>query len=210
MRVPLTFRLLGLLFAVALAAPVAEAQTDVAASLYGSFPGTTSGNGVVQSPSNSAGVLLELRHISNPLVGYELTYQYNRANQSYRQLGPFPLVCPPSGCPSSLFQSAKARAQQVGANWVVSVPVLNMKVFGLAGAGLRFFSPDGSQSGTSGETKPVFVYGAGLDYTVIPHLGLRFQYRGNLYHAPALLDAIHSSGQFVHSAEPMLGAYLRF
>jgi len=53
---------------------VARAQTDAAASFYGAFSGTTTANGTVQSPSNSAGVLLELRHISNPLVGYELTY----------------------------------------------------------------------------------------------------------------------------------------
>lgn len=201
---------LGLIFAVALAAPVAEAQTDVAASLYGSFPGTTNNNGIEQSPSNSAGVLLELRHISNPLVGYELTYSFNRANESYQQLGPFPFVCPQSGCTSSFFQSVKANAHRVGADWIVSIPHLPVKPFALAGAGLLFISPSGGQVGTRSNTRPVFEYGAGVDWTFIPHLGLRFQYRGDLYHAPALLDAIHSSGQFVHSAEPMLGAYLRF
>ncbi len=74
----------------------ASAQTDVAASLYGAFNGTTNGNGTVQSPSNSAGGLLELRHIDNPLMGYEVTYSYNRDNQVYKS--PAGTACPPGGC----------------------------------------------------------------------------------------------------------------
>ena len=49
----------------------AFAQTDVAGSIYGAFNGTTNGDGTTQSPANAAGALLEVRHISNPLIGYE-------------------------------------------------------------------------------------------------------------------------------------------
>ncbi len=96
-----------------------SAQTDVAASFYGAFTGTTEGNGTIQSPSNSAGGFLELRHISNPLIGYELNYSFNRANQSYN------------------LTSVKATANEVGANWVVSVPVLMFRPFVVAGGGLH-------------------------------------------------------------------------
>src|SRR5215831_11813457 len=75
-----------LLFAglfIAAGATVARAQTDVALSLYGAFHGTTNGNGTVQSPANSAGGMVELRHIRNPLMGFEATYSYNRGNQTY-------------------------------------------------------------------------------------------------------------------------------
>src|SRR6185503_7294942 len=65
----------------------AQAQTSVAVSVYGAFSGTTTGNNVQESPSNSAGGLIELRHISNPILGYEATYSYNRANTSYRCTG---------------------------------------------------------------------------------------------------------------------------
>jgi opacity protein-like surface antigen len=171
----------------------AQAQTDVAASLYGSFSGTTTGNGTFQSPSASAGVLLELRHISNPLVGYELNYAFNRANQNYNN-----------------FEEIKAAAHEVGADWVVSFPVLMLKPFVLAGGGLIFFHPNGDQPDGKSDTKPVFVYGAGLDWTVIPHLGLRFQYRGNLYHAPDLSHIFPPSDELTHAAQPMIGAYLRF
>lgn len=181
-----TFGLLAL-------APLAHAQTDAAASIYGSFSGTTEANGTAQSPSNSAGVLLELRHISNPLVGYELNYSFNRANQNYNNL-----------------EEIKAAAHQVGADWVVSFPVLMLKPFILASGGLIFFRPDDSQPDSKSETKPVFVYGAGVDWTVIPHIGVRFQYRGNLYHAPDLSHAFSSTDAFTHTAQPMIGAYLRF
>lgn len=184
--------LLLLVFGFVLNYP-AYAQTDAAASFYGSFSGTTSGNGTIQSPANAAGVLLELRHISNPLVGYELNYSFNRANQNYNSL-----------------EEIKAAAHEVGADWVVSFPVLMLKPFVLAGGGLIFFRPDGGQPDSTSDTKAVFVYGAGLDWTVIPHIGLRFQYRGNLYHAPDLSHAFSSTDAFTHTAEPMIGAYLRF
>jgi len=134
----------------------AYAQTDAAASFYGAFTGTTTANGTVQSPSNSAGVLLELRHISNPLVGYELNYSFNRANQNYNNL-----------------EEIKAGAHQVGFDWVVSFPVLMLRPFVLAGGGILFFHPDSNQPDSRSETKPVFVYGAGLDWKVLRHIGVR-------------------------------------
>ncbi|HYK35807.1 outer membrane beta-barrel protein [Alloacidobacterium sp.] len=181
------------LFAAFSLTTFAYAQTDAAASFYGAFNGTTAANGTVQSPSNSAGFLLELRHISNPLVGYELNYSFNRANQNYNDI-----------------EEIKAAAHEVGADWFVSFPVLMLKPFVLAGGGIIFFHPDSDQPDSTSDTKPAFVYGAGVDWTVIPHLGLRFQYRGNLYHAPDLSHAFSSTDAFTHTAEPMIGAYLRF
>jgi opacity protein-like surface antigen len=194
---PVPLRSLALLLSFVLAAAFsAQAQslgkTDVAASIYGAFTGTSEGNGTIQSPSNSAGGLLELRHISNPFVGYELNYSFNRANQSYN------------------FTSVKADAHEVGADWIVSVPILSFRPFVLAGAGVLYFHPDSNQPGTSGQTKPVYVYGGGVDWTVIPHFGLRGQFRGNLYHAPDLLAAASSTRAFAHTSEPMIGAYFRF
>lgn len=179
-------------FAVVLTQAQNLSQTSVAASIYGAFTGTTEGNGTVQSPSNQAGGIFELRYISRPLLGYELNYSFNRANQSYN------------------FTSVKADAHEFGADWVVSVPVVNFRPFVLAGFGLLDFQPAGSQPGTSSQLKWAYVYGGGVDWAVIPHFGMRFQYRGNLYHAPDLLAAASSTGAFAHTAEPMIGAYFRF
>lgn len=167
-------------------------HTDIGASFYGAFTGTIEGNGTIQSPSNTAGGLIELRHIRNPIVGYEINYSYNRADQTYN------------------IQEVKAAAHEFGGDWVVSVPVLNLRPFVLAGLGGLYFRPDSDQPGTSSDLKLVYVYGGGVDWTVIPHFGLRFQYRGNLYHAPDMLAAASSTNAFAHTAEPMFGAFFRF
>ena len=86
------FSLLSLIFLSA----SARAQTDVALSIYGAFNGSTDGNGIQQSPANSAGGMVELRHISHPLIGYDVTYSYNRDNQSY--FGSITNPCPTSEC----------------------------------------------------------------------------------------------------------------
>lgn len=189
-------------------AVAAQAQTDVALSVYGAFHGTTNGNGTIQSPANSAGGMIEVRHISNPLVGYEATYSYNRDNQTYS-----PSVAVGTcavGVTCGVPAAVKANAHEVTADWIASVHVANLRPFALAGVGVLFNQPTSGQTNTTSQTKPVFVYGAGLDWGVFPHIGLRFQYRGNLYKAPDLTRLYTSTNAFTHTSEPMIGAYVRF
>lgn len=196
------FLLIGL---AALAGATAYAQTDVAASLYGAFSGTTTANGVAQSPSNAAGGLLEVRHISKPWFGYEGTYSFNRANQTYTGTS----SCPVIGCPSTDKTPISANAHEVTGDWVASLKVMNFRPFALAGGGILFDAPVSGQSSTSTSTKPVFVYGGGVDWTLLPHIGLRLQYRGNLYKAPNLTNLFTSTNAFTHTAEPMIGVFFR-
>lgn len=206
MRTAFSFFLLS-----ALGGTGALAQTDVGLSLYGAFTGTSNGNGTVQSPSNAAGGLLELRHISNPLVGYEATYSYNRANQMYSASSffcPVSVGLPPCDIPAPV--SVPANAHEITADWIVSFGLANLRPFVLGGGGVLLDVPSYSSSTTSTTTRGVFVYGAGLDWGLLPHLGLRVQYRGNLYKAPDLTKLYTSTSAFTHTAEPMIGAYFRF
>jgi len=180
----------------------AQAQTSVAVSVYGAFSGTTTGNNVQESPSNSAGGLIELRHISNPILGYEATYSYNRANTSYR--------CTGTSCPVLSPATVSANAHELTLDRVPSVHLANLRPFGVLGVGLLLNQPSGGQNNTSTSIKPVYVYGAGLDWGLLPHLGLRFQYRGNLYKSPDLSKLYTSTDQFRHTSEPMIGAYFSF
>lgn len=201
----LTFKrttLFFLLFDLIALSTTAGAQTSVGVSLYGAFSGTTTGNNVQQSPSNSAGGLIELRHISNPIFGYEATYSYNRANQAYR--------CSTTSCPVLTPATVSANAHEVTVDWVPSVHIAPLRPFGVLGAGLLLNEPTGNQSNTTSSTQAVYVYGAGLDWGVLPHLGLRFQYRGNLYKAPDLTKLYTSTNTFRHTSEPMVGAYFTF
>jgi opacity protein-like surface antigen len=183
-------------------APGLRAQTDAAFSVMGSFGHFSSGNGTYQTQASALGGLVQLRHVANPLVGYELTYSYNRANQEYSSSGSSLLILPPV--------SVSANAHQVTADWVVSLHVLNLKPFALAGVGVLLTVPVGGQIFTTRATDAVYVYGVGVDATVLPHLGLRLQYRGNVNRAPGIAQAYSSTHAFMHTAEPMVGAYFRF
>src|SRR5581483_5077897 len=142
---------------VFIAVPAVYAQTDVALSFYGAFNGTTNGNGTIQSPANAPGGIIELRHISNPIVGYEATYSYNRGNQTYRS------DCAGVTCTTIAPVTVSANAHEFTGDWVASVHIAMLRPFALAGVGLLFNQPSGAQTNTNSETKPVFVYGAGLD-----------------------------------------------
>ncbi len=196
---------LALLVLAAAFVATASAQTSVGLSIYGAFNQSTTGNNINQSPSNSAGGLIELRHISNPILGFEGTYSYNRANQSYSFSTAS--TCPVSGCTP---QSVKANAHELTLDWIPSLGIGNLRPFGVLGLGLLLNQPTGNQGSTSDSTQAVYVYGAGLDWGILPHLGLRFQYRGNLYKAPHLTSLYTSTDKFTQTAEPMIGAYFNF
>lgn len=180
----------------------ARAQSDIAVSALGSFASTTQGIYTHQDPFEQAGVLLQLRHIWNPLFGYEIAYSFNRANQHYTYIGPSTSGPAP--------ETVRAYDHQVTAAWVVSLPLENFRPFALAGGGVEIFEPAGGQSGTQSDSKAVGVYGVGLDWEALPHIGLRLQYRGNLYKAPDLAVIFPPTNQLVHSAEPSVGIFLRF
>jgi opacity protein-like surface antigen len=182
-------------------------KTDISVGLYGAFSGTTSTSGEQQSPANSAGGIIEVRHIANPLVGFEGTYSFNHADQTYSEL-----FCPIAngttpGCNPA--QTVKVNAHELTADYVPSVKIGNLRPFGVLGLGLLLNEPASGQSATTSSNKVVYVYGAGLDWGLLPHIGLRFQYRGNLYKAPDLSTIYGSTGAFTHTAEPMVGIYLR-
>jgi len=225
-RVPVLSFLAAIAFV--LASATAPAQTSVALSGYGAFSGTTNGNGTQQSPANQAGGIIELRHISNPIFGLEGTYSFNRANQTY-QTSSTGVACPAFGCSFST-ETVRSNAHEVTADWTPSLHIANFRPFGVLGVGLLLDVPSSSQatvvttvpnnspcptsgctttttSSTKTSYKPVYVYGAGLDWGLIPHLGLRFQYRGNLYSAPNVTSVFSSTNMFTHTAEPMIGIY---
>jgi opacity protein-like surface antigen len=195
------------LFLALVASVAARAQTDVALSLYGTFNRTTSYNiGLEhQNSADAAGGLFEFRHISNSLIGYEATYSFNRANQIYSYTGPTPVG------PQGPFSAAVSNnAHEITGDWLFSFPAGKIRPFALVGIGLLLNEPVSGQSQTTSSNEPVYVYGAGFDWKLVPHLGLRFQYRGNVYKAPNITTAFGSNGAFMHTAEPMVGAYFKF
>lgn len=194
------------IFVLFFAAMAAHAQMDVALSLYGAFSGATNAAGYTESPANSAGGIVEVRHLSNPIMGFEGTYSFNRANQTYRASATCGLPCG-----NITLATVQADAHEVTADWVPSVHVANFRPFGVLGVGALVNVPVTGQTAieTKTDTKAVFVYGAGLDWGLLPHLGLRFQYRGNLYKTPDVTNLFTSADAFRRTSEPMIGVYFR-
>ncbi len=201
-------RLWALLVAVVLFGGVAEAQTDLALSVYGAFTQKVNGNGVTQSPANQGGAMVEFHHQSNPLVGYALTYSWNRADQTYTG-GTISCGLPCGGGGNQTIH-VPANAHEVTAAWEVGVKVLNLRPFLLAGGGILLNQPAQSSDSVKNHTAGVLVYGGGVDVGLLPHVGIRAQYRGNVYGAPQLSTAFSSTKAFFTTSEPMIGAYLRF
>lgn len=192
---------------------VAHGQTDIAISGYGAFSGTTTGNAVEEIPSNAGGGMVELRHIFNRFTGFEATYALNRANQVYNAPGYCSLCVP---IPVS------ANAHEITGDWVFSSRGTKLRPFALVGVGVLYFQPLVSiqynrSAPTESSTTAVYVYGAGVDWGILSRLGLRLQYRGNLYNAPDLTLVYgtgsgpgHNGTVFAHTAEPAVGVYYRF
>lgn len=205
---------------------LASGQTSIALSGYGTFSGTTNGNGTEQSPANQAGGIVELRHISNPIAGLEATYSFNRANQSY---SPYQQASCGIPCGPVLENvHVPSNAHEVTGDWTPSIHIANVRPFAVLGAGVLLNVPSGNEttvysactgtcppptmpagSATKTTTTAVYVYGAGLDWGLAPHIGLRLQYRGNLYKAPDVTSLFTSTNAFTHTAEPMIGIYFR-
>ena len=199
------------LLALGLVGGVAQGQTDLAASVYGAFTGSVTGNGVTQSPANQGGAMVELHHQSNPLEGFALTYSWNRADQRYTA-GQITCGEPCGSEPTTITEHVPANAHEVTAAWEVGVHVLNLRPFLLAGGGVLFHQAAQSSTATTtmNHTAGVLVYGGGVDVGLAPHVGIRAQYRGNVYSAPQLSTAFSSTKAFFNTSEPMGGAYLRF
>lgn len=218
-----------ILLVLPLSAILVNAQTSVAGSIYGAFSGATNGNGTQQSPANQAGGMIEIRHISNAILGVEATYSFNRADEIYSKViyPPTSSSCPGTCSPETQTLRVPANAHEITFDWTPSLRLANLRPFGVLGIGLLLSVPSGNPVLTvtrttgslpgdvitgniSTSTKAVYVYGAGLDWGLLPHFGLRIQYRGNLYSAPNLSALYSSTGSFTHTAEPMAGVYFNF
>ncbi len=179
--------------------------TDAGLSFYKTFTSATSGHGTTQTPSNSVGGLFEVRQIFKPLFGYDVSYSFNPASQSYApEVGACAYACqnPPT--------KVTASASEIAFNWVASYKVGSLRPFVLAGLGLFIAVPRGTAYGNITIVRPTYVYGGGLDWNVGPRFGLRIQYRGNVYKAPDISQIYPTTGAFTQTAEPMAGVFYRF
>lgn len=176
----------------------AFAQYDVSASYYGQFTTKTTSSSESAAPDNSGGLLLGVRHYIAPWKGYEFTYGFNPVNYTFNGSTP---------------RQVKAQTNTFTGDYVVHLPVplAGIRPFALAGIGFNVFNPQTSAGspGSSTSFRPLFCWGAGLDYRLLPLVGMRLQYRALIYESPTFGQPV-STGSATTTSEPSIGLYLHF
>jgi hypothetical protein len=181
----------------------ATAQTlknfEAAASIIGQFTGTTNGNGIKDSPTDSLGGLATVRQSLHPWLGYEVNYSYTRFTERYSTI--------PFGVQNNVHEVSGAYLVQGP-----TIPILGLQPFGAIGVGGLIFLPTtvGGQKYPKQTRVPV-LFEFGVNYPILTsHLGLRLQYRGLSYKTPDFNATVLTTGTRRITSEPSVGAYLRF
>src|SRR5665213_2685070 len=143
---------------------------DAAISGFAQFTGSTSGNGVSDSPTRSAGLLATFHQSIRPLIGYEVNYSYTRFAEGFSNI-PFAI---------------QNNVHEATAAYLLQGPkLLLLQPFAAVGGGFLLYLPTttGGQQFNM-QYRPAFLFEVGANYPVLPNFGIRVQYRGLFHGAP--------------------------
>ena len=181
----------------------ATAQTlknlDGSVNIFGQFSGTSNGNGVKDSPTDSLGVIASVRQSFHLWLGYEVNYGYTRFSERYSTI--------PFGVQNNLHEVSGAYLVQAP-----TIPLLGLQPFASVGLGALVFLPTtvGGQK-YSEQYRLALLYELGVNYPILTsHLGLRLQYRGLSYKTPDFNASLITTNARRQTSEPSVGAYFRF
>lgn len=182
------------------------AQVDIAVSGYATFTTKSiTNNGMTQTSTNSAGGLFEARRIQTPWIGYELAFSFNPDNQTITPVqGSCGFYC---GLPE---EKLSVKDITVSADWVFSRHYGRFQPFAVAGFGFTVASSGLKGTFLSLPVKPTYIAGGGVDCAVTSNLGLRLQYRENIFTVPHFDPAYPNTTGFTPVGEPTIGVYYRF
>jgi opacity protein-like surface antigen len=194
---------LALLFSSAAFAQEGSAWSHGEISVQGTgfFTKNSNGNGISQHSTDAGGFLVGYRYHFNRWFAAEANYGYDRdTQQNFTAGGPF---------------NIQANVHHATAAAVVTLPGSNrINPYVLAGAGALVFDPTNNAgqfvAGALTQAKPAFVYGGGVDFTLVKHVALRAEYRGYVYNRPDFQLASLNSNVTTHTAEPSAGLVFRF
>jgi opacity protein-like surface antigen len=174
--------------------------SEVSVDFTGNFQSQTSGLGVTDNPTYSGGFLANYRYHFNDWSAIEVNYDYTRFSQYYY----------PSS--DSITQANAQEFTLAYVNTLGTKPTARIRPFVEAGTGVLVFSPINAGSTVAGLTdgRPVFLYGAGVDWRATPRISLRVGYRGLLYKAPDFSVSSQLTNAFTNMSEPYVGVAFRF
>ena len=167
------------------------------------YQSTVTGQNITDSPTYSAGYLLNYRLHLNDWAAVEVNYAHTRYTQTY------------SGGTGFTNSWTQANAKEITTAFVFQFWSRfngRLQPFAEAGTGGLFWSPVGAGSvgGPFNQNRAVLLYGGGFDWKAFGHFGLRLGYRGLFFTAPDF----NVNGQFTNARtqmkEPYAGITYRF
>ncbi len=190
--------LLTALAVFALPALAQEGNSEVSASVTGNFQNQATGTGLTDTPTYSAGFLVNYRYHFNRWSAVEVNHGFSRFSQEYDS--------------GNFTQSNNHEATFAYVFTFGTPPEARFHPFLETGTGVLFFSPVGAGStiGSLGQDRATFLYGGGVDYKLTKRLGIRAGYRGLIYRAPDFTVSNQFTNAVTQMAEPYVGVTFRF
>jgi outer membrane autotransporter protein len=193
----------SIIFLLTLAATAQENRSEISLQGTGFFTKSSSGNATAYSTTQSGGFLTTYRYHLNHWLSAEAAYGYDLNSQKYLLL-------------SSAFRVQSGIHQMTG-SLVLNLPSRPSSRFSpyiLAGGGALLFAPTANQinslSGAQTQAKSVFVYGVGVNYSILKRLSVRAEYRGLVYGTPDFGFGALSTSSITHTTQPSIGLTYRF
>jgi len=154
------------------------------------------------NPSNTAGVLVNLRYTASPWVGFEFNYSYARYTDLFTPFG-----SQPNG-------GVQQNASEYTFGYVIhsKKQYFGLTPFASGGAGTTVFRPTPRGGlGLPEQARATYFASVGVETTVLsPHFGVRAQYRQLFFKAPDFETNYLRIEQHTSSYEPGLGFFFRF
>jgi hypothetical protein len=170
---------------------------DVSVNVFGQFTGSTSGNGVHDSPNNSMGGLASFRQSFKPWLGYEVNYSYTRFAERFNVL-PF---------------SVQDNVHEVTGAYLFQGPtLLGFQPFATAGGGWLIYLPTTSGGQHYNQQFQLsFLYELGVNHPILTqHFGVRAEFRGLIHKTPDFNQPTLTTNTTRQTSEPTVGLYARF
>jgi opacity protein-like surface antigen len=137
-----------------------------------------------QAIDASAGVLGTFHQSIKSWLGYTVNVGYTRSTHDYSYAQGF---IPNPNAPGEVTYSQgaiEADRYELTLGYVVEGPRnKRFRTFAQVGGGGLFFVPTASYFANQ-QTRPAMLFGAGMEYKITPHMGVRAEYRGLFYKGP--------------------------
>jgi outer membrane immunogenic protein len=189
-----------------------DAHYDVSVNGMGVISKQTTGNQVVQTPTQGFGVVGVGEVRLNSRFAVQVNAGHLDNSQKYA-----------TGTLDYRVQSTVTEFS--GALVYRLLQTQKWKPFLFAGAGVLFFNPDNTtvievnplspgeaqeNIGAVRQSEIAALYGGGVDHPLLHRLSVRLQYRGLIYSAPSFSVPNLFTGQHGHIAEPSIGLVFSF